>query len=64
MLVTGRKLWGFPRFAGDCASGHRRSHLGSTMEQKSDISELCSQMMVQLHNVYDPNKVYFVNLMV
>ncbi|KAJ6809124.1 inactive protein kinase [Iris pallida] len=54
--TSGRK-WGFPRFAGDCASGHRRSHPGTTLEQKSDITDLCSQMMLQLHNVYDPNKV-------
>ncbi|KAK1265017.1 hypothetical protein QJS04_geneDACA018153 [Acorus gramineus] len=54
---SGRKLWGFPLFAGDCASGHRRSHLGTTLEQKSDISDSCSQMMLQLHEVYDPNKI-------
>ncbi|KAK1285999.1 hypothetical protein QJS10_CPB20g00537 [Acorus calamus] len=54
---SGRKLWGFPIFAGDCASGHRRSHLGTTLEQKSDISDSCSQMMLQLHEVYDPNKI-------
>lgn len=52
---SGRK-WGFPRFAGDCASGHRR-HSGSTLEQKGDITDSCSQMMLQLHDVYDPNKV-------
>ncbi|PIN27142.1 Serine/threonine protein kinase [Handroanthus impetiginosus] len=52
---SGRKLWGFPRFAGDCASGHRRS--GSSSEQKSDITDSCSQMILQLHDVYDPNKI-------
>ncbi|GFZ08135.1 kinase with adenine nucleotide alpha hydrolases-like domain-containing protein [Actinidia rufa] len=54
---SGRKLWGFPRFAGDCASGHRRSHSGTSSEQKSDITDSCSQMILQLHDVYDPNKV-------
>lgn len=54
---SGKKLWGFPRFSGDCASGHRRSHTGTTLEQKSDLTYLCSQMMLQLHNVYDPNKI-------
>ncbi|CAK9174504.1 unnamed protein product [Ilex paraguariensis] len=54
---SGRKLWGFPRFAGDCANGHRRSPLGTTLEQKSDITDSCSQMILQLHDVYDPNKV-------
>lgn len=53
----GKKLWGFPRFAGDCASGHRRSHAGTTSEQKSDITDSCSQMILQLHDVYDPNKI-------
>lgn len=54
---SGKKLWGFPRFAGDCASGHRRSHAGTSSEQKSDITDSCSQMILQLHDVYDPNKI-------
>ncbi|XP_074347035.1 inactive protein kinase SELMODRAFT_444075-like isoform X1 [Apium graveolens] len=53
---SGRK-WGFPRFAGDCASGHRRSSLGTSSEQKIDITDSCSQMILQLHDVYDPNKI-------
>ncbi|KAL4385975.1 hypothetical protein GQ457_09G005610 [Hibiscus cannabinus] len=44
-----------PRFAGDCAS--RKSHTGSNSEQKSDITDSCSQMILQLHDVYDPNKI-------
>ncbi|KAL0354575.1 UNVERIFIED_CONTAM: Inactive protein kinase SELMODRAFT [Sesamum radiatum] len=48
---------GLPRFAGDCASGHRRSHTGTSAEQKSDITDSCSQMILQLHDVYDPNKI-------
>ncbi|KAJ8773999.1 hypothetical protein K2173_009430 [Erythroxylum novogranatense] len=54
---SGRRLWGFPRFAGDCASGHRRSHSGASSEQKCDITDSCSQMIFQLHDVYDPNKI-------
>ncbi|KAK9066187.1 hypothetical protein SSX86_013508 [Deinandra increscens subsp. villosa] len=50
--ITGRKLWGLPRFTGDCASRHWRSYLG-----KSDIADSCSQMILQLHNLYDPNKI-------
>ncbi|KAL1814374.1 hypothetical protein DCAR_0518512 [Daucus carota subsp. sativus] len=53
---SGRK-WSFPRFTGDCASGHRRSHLGTSSEQKIDITDSCSQMILQLHDVYDPNKI-------
>ncbi|XP_076958109.1 inactive protein kinase SELMODRAFT_444075-like [Bidens hawaiensis] len=51
-LISGRKLWGLPRFTGDCASRHWRSYLG-----KSDIADSCSQMILQLHNMYDPNKI-------
>ncbi|XP_026447496.1 inactive protein kinase SELMODRAFT_444075-like [Papaver somniferum] len=54
--TSGRK-WGFPRFTGDCASGHRRSSAGTSIEHKCDISDTCSQMMLQLHDVYDPNKI-------
>lgn len=56
---SGRKIWGFPRFAGDCASGHKKSYVGTTAEQKCDITDSCSQMILQLHDVYDPNKVFF-----
>lgn len=52
---SGRRLWGFPRFAGDCASGHRKSR-GTTLEQKSDVTDICTQIMLQLHDVYDANK--------
>ncbi|KAK7402270.1 hypothetical protein VNO78_14401 [Psophocarpus tetragonolobus] len=55
---SGRRLWGFPRFAGDCASGHKKSTSGSSSsEQKNDITDSCSQMILQLHDVYDPNKI-------
>ncbi|XP_076881216.1 inactive protein kinase SELMODRAFT_444075-like isoform X1 [Bidens hawaiensis] len=55
---SGRKLlWGFPRFTGDCASGHRKSHVGTSLDQKVDLTDTCSQMILQLHDVYDPNKI-------
>ncbi|CAH9132226.1 unnamed protein product [Cuscuta epithymum] len=53
---SGRK-WGFPRFAGDCAHGHRRAHTGTSSEQKSDIADSCSQMIFQLQNVYKQKKI-------
>ncbi|PIA43060.1 hypothetical protein AQUCO_02000482v1 [Aquilegia coerulea] len=56
-ISSGKKLWGFPRFAGDCASGHKRSLIGTSSEQKFDLTDSCSQMMLQLHDVYDPNKI-------
>ncbi|XP_024973089.1 inactive protein kinase SELMODRAFT_444075-like [Cynara cardunculus var. scolymus] len=55
--TAGRKLWGFPRFSGDCASVHRKSNSGTSSEQKVDVTASCSQMILQLNNVYDPNKV-------
>ncbi|KAL3824435.1 hypothetical protein ACJIZ3_020464 [Penstemon smallii] len=54
---SGKKSWSFPRFAGDCASGHRRSYSGTVSEQKSDITDSCSKMILQLHDVYDPNRI-------
>ncbi|KAE9467899.1 hypothetical protein C3L33_00183, partial [Rhododendron williamsianum] len=56
-IFRSRKLWTFPRFAGDCASGNRRSNSGTSPEQKSDITDSFSQMILQLHDVYDPNKI-------
>ncbi|KAJ9568425.1 hypothetical protein OSB04_004391 [Centaurea solstitialis] len=50
--VSGRKLWGLPRFTGDCANRHWRSYLG-----KNEVTDSCSQMILQLHNLYDPNKI-------
>lgn len=56
--TSGRKFWGFPRFSGDCASYHKRlTNMGITLEQKTEIQELCSKMMLQLHNINDPNKL-------
>ncbi|XP_078428943.1 inactive protein kinase SELMODRAFT_444075-like isoform X2 [Wolffia australiana] len=54
---SGNKLWGFPRFAGGCANGQRRTSTGASLEIKSEITDTCSQMMLQLHNVYDPSNI-------
>ncbi|XP_044478791.1 inactive protein kinase SELMODRAFT_444075-like [Mangifera indica] len=54
---SGRRFWVFPRFSGDCASGHKKSHVGTSTEQKSELTDTCSQMILQLHDVYDPNKI-------
>ncbi|MCD7447669.1 hypothetical protein HAX54_032862 [Datura stramonium] len=50
-------MWGFPMFAGDCANGHRKSHSGYNSEQKSDLTDSYSQMILQLQDVYDPTKI-------
>ncbi|XP_073302533.1 inactive protein kinase SELMODRAFT_444075-like [Primulina huaijiensis] len=53
-----RKLWGFPRLAGDCASVHRRSQSANTsVDRKSDLTDSCSQMILQLQDVYNPNEI-------
>lgn len=53
---SGRRLWIFPRFATDCSSVNRSSQFGTILEQKSDITDCCSKMLLQLKDVYDPNK--------
>jgi hypothetical protein len=58
LLLLGRKFWGFPFFAGSCASGHK-----AVLNQRSDVAELCSQMVRKLGDVYDPNnKVGFLSI--
>ncbi|XP_059286663.1 inactive protein kinase SELMODRAFT_444075-like isoform X1 [Lycium ferocissimum] len=54
--TSGRKMWSFPMFAGDCAHGHRKSHSGNSTEQKSDLTDSYSQMILKLQDVYDPTK--------
>ncbi|RWR83181.1 inactive protein kinase-like protein isoform X2 [Cinnamomum micranthum f. kanehirae] len=49
----GKKLWILPRFAGDCASRHRKS----SPDRRCQISESCSQMVLQFHGVCDPNQI-------
>ena len=55
-MSIGRKLWGIGRFGGDCAGSPWKS-LSGTTDQKDDISVSCSEMMLQLLDVYDTNKV-------
>ncbi|XP_062097117.1 inactive protein kinase SELMODRAFT_444075-like [Humulus lupulus] len=43
---AGRKFWRFPILAGDCASSHREK----LPDRISEISESCSQMVLQYHN--------------
>ncbi|KAK1381583.1 hypothetical protein POM88_028327 [Heracleum sosnowskyi] len=41
----------------DCGSGHRRSRSRTSSEQKIDITDSFSQMILQFHDVYDPKKM-------
>ncbi|KAG2299585.1 hypothetical protein Bca4012_011125 [Brassica carinata] len=54
---TSKKIWGFSRFTSDCASGYGKFLAGTDTDRKDDIHESCSQMMFQLHNVYDAEKI-------
>lgn len=57
-IYTGRRLWVFPRFAGDCANNNKKSPpTGTTSEKKCEINDSCSQLILRLHDVYDAKKV-------
>ncbi|GFS43299.1 protein kinase superfamily protein [Actinidia rufa] len=51
-----KKLWGFPRFTSDCSAGHWKTLSGTISDQKDYITESCSEMVLQLHDVYDADK--------
>ncbi|XP_060187214.1 inactive protein kinase SELMODRAFT_444075-like isoform X1 [Lycium barbarum] len=56
--LSGKRLWGFPRLINsDCTTGNWRSLSGTTLDQKDFVSESCTQMLLQLHDIYDPNKM-------
>ncbi|GKV14042.1 hypothetical protein SLEP1_g24969 [Rubroshorea leprosula] len=50
-------IWGLSRFTSDCTTGHWRYFPGASSDQKDYIADSCSQMMLQLNDVYDPGKV-------
>ncbi|KAF5748501.1 inactive protein kinase [Tripterygium wilfordii] len=54
---SSKKMWGFSRFTTDCATSHRMSFSGTSVDQRDDVAESYSQMMCQLHHVYDPEKI-------
>ncbi|XP_061961888.1 cysteine-rich receptor-like protein kinase 42 isoform X2 [Populus nigra] len=46
---SGKRFWNFPRLAGDCGSDQRKR----LPDCVSEISENCSQMMLQFHNLIE-----------
>ncbi|KAB2077044.1 hypothetical protein ES319_A06G077900v1 [Gossypium barbadense] len=56
---SSRRIWGISRFTSDCATGHWKSlsASGANSDAKQDIADSCSQMIFQLKDVYDPDKV-------
>ncbi|XP_015889139.2 inactive protein kinase SELMODRAFT_444075 [Ziziphus jujuba] len=56
--TSSKRMWDFSRFTSDCAFGHHKSFSGGANSfETDDIVNSCSQMVLQLHNVYDPEKV-------
>ena len=56
-MFLGKRIWDFSIFASDCTFGHHKSFSGTSSFEKDDIVNSCSQMVLQLHDVYDPEKV-------
>ncbi|XP_054777055.1 inactive protein kinase SELMODRAFT_444075-like isoform X2 [Prosopis cineraria] len=56
-LSTSKRMWGLSRFTSDCRTSHWRSQFGTASDQKEVIANSCSQMMLQLHEYYDPEKI-------
>ncbi|KAM7512962.1 hypothetical protein LguiB_011837 [Lonicera macranthoides] len=50
-IPRSKKLWGLPRFNSDCAAGNWRSLSGTISDQKEEISDSCTQLMLQLHDI-------------
>ncbi|XP_017228825.1 inactive protein kinase SELMODRAFT_444075 isoform X2 [Daucus carota subsp. sativus] len=57
VLSSSKKIWGFRKFGSDCTSSHWRSLSGTVPYQKDDIVDSCSDMMLQLRDVYDIDKI-------
>lgn len=57
LYILGKRIWGFSRFTSDCTTGHWWSLSGTSSDKRDDIADSCSQMVLQLHDVYDPEKV-------
>ncbi|OAY53896.1 inactive protein kinase SELMODRAFT_444075 [Manihot esculenta] len=52
---SSKRVWGFSRFTSDCTSG--KSMSGTRLDQRDDISDSCSEMLRQIHDAYDPEKI-------
>ncbi|CAB4288291.1 unnamed protein product [Prunus armeniaca] len=55
--TSSKKIWEFARFTSDCTTSHRRSLSGTVSDKKDDIVDSCSQMVLRLQDVYDPEKI-------
>ncbi|PRQ46812.1 putative protein kinase RLK-Pelle-PERK-2 family [Rosa chinensis] len=55
--TSSNRVWDFARFTSDCTRSHRWSLTGTISDQKDEIVNSCSQMVLQLRDVYDPEKI-------
>ncbi|KAI4347009.1 hypothetical protein L6164_007862 [Bauhinia variegata] len=56
-ISSSKRIWGLSRFTTDCTTSHWGSYAGTASDQKEYIANLCSQMVQQLHEFYDPEKI-------
>ncbi|XP_061368827.1 inactive protein kinase SELMODRAFT_444075-like [Gastrolobium bilobum] len=56
-ICSNTKIWGLPKLAADCITSHWISRLGTVSDQREVSVNSCSQMVLQLHDFYDPEKI-------
>uniref|UniRef100_A0A2P2J4Y5 Uncharacterized protein n=1 Tax=Rhizophora mucronata TaxID=61149 RepID=A0A2P2J4Y5_RHIMU len=56
-IFLGKKAQRLSRFTADCTTAHWKTLSGTMLDQRDDITDSCSQMMFQLHDIYDPERV-------
>ncbi|KAE8675033.1 Proline-rich receptor-like protein kinase PERK9 [Hibiscus syriacus] len=52
-----KKIWGISRFTSDCTAGNWKSISGISSDREQGVADSCSQMILQLQDVYDAEKV-------
>ncbi|KAL2321379.1 hypothetical protein Fmac_030348 [Flemingia macrophylla] len=52
-----KRIRSLSRLATDCITSKWRSHLGTVSDQRQVCVNSCSQMVLQLHEFYDPEKI-------
>ncbi|KAK9026952.1 hypothetical protein V6N11_066808 [Hibiscus sabdariffa] len=56
-IIFRQKDMGDFRFSSDCAAHNGKSLSEISSDRKQDVADSCSQMILQLQDVYDPEKV-------
>ncbi|KAL6221017.1 hypothetical protein ACLB2K_008769 [Fragaria x ananassa] len=55
--TSSNRVWDFARFTSDCTRSHHLALTGTISDQRDEIVNSCSQMVQQLQDVYDPEKI-------